>query len=119
MVVGASLEHHGRNNNSTGSIMEVWYRSRPTTVTVYGVVRFFSHGNMWQLQRRFLPSKGIVHEGHMQERTQFTFFGHGVVCSDLKNKVTDDDFFLMGRDEIDEPTTTIIFYLFWPRGGLF
>ena len=75
---------------------------------------------MWQLQRRFLPSKRIVHEGHMQERTQFTFFGHGVVCSDLKNKVTDDDFFfLMGRDEIDEPTTTIIFYLFWPRGGLF
>ena len=38
MVVGASLEHHGRNNNSTGSIMEVWYGSRPTTVTVYGVV---------------------------------------------------------------------------------
>ena len=52
MVVGASLEHHGRYNNSTGSIMEVWYGSRPTTVTVCGVVGFLIHiaEAMWQLQ---------------------------------------------------------------------
>ena len=41
-------------------------------------------------ERRFLPSKRIVHKGHMQETTIiFTFFGHGVVCSDLKNKANE------------------------------